>query len=54
VTPAGVDRLREAMIANVNRALLRRLVADRVKRLGGGEPNSGIVQNIYFSTFIIE
>jgi flagellar basal body-associated protein FliL len=54
VTPAGVDRLREAMIENVNRTLLRRLGADRVKRLGGGEQNSGIVQNIYFSTFVIE
>jgi flagellar basal body-associated protein FliL len=54
VTPAGVDRLREAMIANVNRTLLRRLGADRIKRVGGGEPNNGIVQNIYFSTFVIE
>jgi flagellar basal body-associated protein FliL len=54
VTPVGVDKLREAMIDNVNRALLRRLGADRIKRLNGGEPNSGIVQNIYFSTFIIE
>jgi hypothetical protein len=49
-----VDRLREAMIANVNRTLLRRLGADRIKRVGGGEPNNGIVQNIYFSTFVIE
>jgi len=54
VTPAGVDRLREAMIANVNRTLLGRLGADRVKRLGGGDPDRGIVKNIYFSTFIIE
>jgi flagellar basal body-associated protein FliL len=54
VTPAGVDRLRETMIANVNRALLGRLGADRVKRLGGGDPDRGIVKNIYFSTFIIE
>src|SRR5215467_8043419 len=40
VTPDGVDKLRQAMIANTNGALLRRLGAERVKRLGGGEPNS--------------
>lgn len=54
VTPAGVDKMREAMIANANRALLQRLGAERVKRLSGGEPNGGIVQNIYFSALIVE
>ena len=54
VTPAGLGKLREAMIANVNRVLLHRLGAERVKRLSGGEAHGGVVQNIYFSTLIVE
>jgi flagellar basal body-associated protein FliL len=54
MTPAGIDKLRERMIANVNQVLLQRLGADRVKRLNGGEANSGVVQNLYFSTLIVE
>ena len=54
VTPAGVDKMRAAMIENANRVLLQRLGAERVKRLSGSEPNSGVVQNIYFSTLIVE
>ena len=54
VTPAGVDKMREAMIAGVNRVLLQRLGAERIKRLNGSEANSDLVQNIYFSTLIVE
>jgi flagellar basal body-associated protein FliL len=54
VTPAGVDRLREAIIASANRLLLQRLGADEVKRLTGGKRSGGMVQNIYFSTLIVE
>jgi flagellar basal body-associated protein FliL len=54
VSPEGVDKMREAMVANANRALLRRLGAERVKRLASGEPDGRVVQNIYFSTLIVE
>ncbi len=54
VTPAGIDKLRAAMIASVNQVLLQRLGAERVKRLNSGEANGGIVQNIYFSTLVVE
>jgi flagellar FliL protein len=54
VTPAGIDKLREAMIANANRALLQRLGPDRVNRLSSGEPNGAVIKNIYFTTLIVE
>lgn|SRR5271165_1091646 len=54
VTPAGIDKLRQAMIANANRVLSQRLGPERVKRLSGGEPNGGVVQNIYFTTLVVE
>jgi flagellar basal body-associated protein FliL len=54
VTPAGVDKLRQAMIASANRLLLQRLGADEVKRLTAGNPGGGLVQNLLFSTLIVE
>jgi flagellar protein FliL len=54
VTPAGIDRLRQAMIEDANRVLLQRLGPDRVSRLIGGERNGKLIQNIYFTTLIVE
>jgi flagellar basal body-associated protein FliL len=54
VTPAGVDRLRQAMVAADNHLLLQRLGAAEVKRLNSGKTNGGVVQNLYFSTLIVE
>lgn len=54
VTPAGVDKLRQAMLAAANRLLAQRLGAEQVKRLGGAQPNGRVVQNVYFSTLIVE
>jgi flagellar basal body-associated protein FliL len=54
VTPAGVDKLRQAMIATANRLLLQQLGADGVKQLTGGKRNGGVVQHLYFSTLIVE
>jgi flagellar basal body-associated protein FliL len=54
VTPAGVDRLRQAMVGATNRLLVQRLGGDEVKRLGGAKPNAGVVQNVYFATLIVE
>jgi len=53
VTPAGIDKLRQAVIANANGALLQRLGPERVGRLAG-EPNGGLIQNLYFTTLIVE
>jgi flagellar basal body-associated protein FliL len=54
VTPAGVDKLRAAMIASANRLLLQRLGADQVGRLTGGKPGGRLIQNLFFSTLIVE
>ena len=54
VTPAGVDKLRGAMIAAINRLLSQRLGAAEVRRLAAGSPNGGVVGNVYFSTLIVE
>jgi flagellar FliL protein len=54
VTPAGINKMRAAVLASVNQVLLQRLGADRVKRLSGGEAQGGIVQNVFFSTLIVE
>jgi flagellar basal body-associated protein FliL len=53
-TPAGVEKMREAMIASANHLLLRRLGVDEIKRLTGGKPDSRLVQNLFFSTLIAE
>jgi len=52
VTPAGVDKMREAMLAKVNEVLVRRLGAERVKSAADGQENA--VQQIYFTTLIVE
>jgi flagellar basal body-associated protein FliL len=54
VTPAGVDKLREAVVADINHLLLRRLGAAEVKRLSAGGDHGKIVVNVYFSTLIVE
>ena len=54
VTPAGVDKLRQAMLAAANRLLAQRLSAEEVKRLSGSQPNGRVVQNVFFSTLIVE
>jgi flagellar basal body-associated protein FliL len=54
LTPAGVDRLRQAMIASANRLLVQRLGAAEVMRLNGENKSGGVVRNLYFSTLIVE
>jgi flagellar basal body-associated protein FliL len=51
-TAAGVDKLRAAMTANVNRLLLQRLGAARIERENSGEKN--LVRNVFFSTLVVE
>lgn len=51
-TPAGVDKLRQAMIGKVNHVLRQRLGAARIKEASGGKMDA--VRKIYFTTLIIE
>ncbi|MGH7038616.1 MAG: flagellar basal body-associated FliL family protein [Stellaceae bacterium] len=51
-TPAGVDKLRKAMIANVNHVLLLQPGAARIKEANAGRAEA--VRNIYFTTLTIE
>jgi flagellar basal body-associated protein FliL len=54
VNRAGVDRLRQAIVAAANRVLLQRLGAAEVKRLAAGASTGGIVQNAFLPTLIVE
>jgi flagellar basal body-associated protein FliL len=51
-TPAGVDKMRAKMTADLNHMLLQRLGAARVMQVDGGSNN--MVRNIYFSQLIVE
>lgn len=51
-TPAGVDKLRQAMTAKVNHVLSQQLGAARIKEANGGKADA--VRNIYFTTLTIE
>jgi flagellar basal body-associated protein FliL len=52
MTPAGVDKLRKAMIVKVNNVLLQQLGARRIEDVNNGKKN--LVRNIYFSSLIVE
>jgi flagellar basal body-associated protein FliL len=54
VTPAGVDRLRQAMIVAANRLLRRRFAAARIKGLAAGNPSGAVVENIFFPTLVVD
>lgn len=51
-TPAGVDKLRKAMIANVNHVLLLQPGAARIKEANAGGAEA--VRDLYFTTLTIE
>jgi flagellar basal body-associated protein FliL len=51
-TPAGVDKMRARMIADVNRMMLQRLGAERIEAVNTGHKE--LVHNIFFSQLIIE
>ncbi len=54
VTPAGIDKLRQAMTAATNRLLQQRLGTAEVKRLAGDRADGRVVENVLFSTLIVE
>lgn len=51
-TPAGIEKMRAKMTADVNRMLRQRLGAERIAGVNAGRKDA--VQNIYFSTLVIE
>lgn len=51
-TPAGVDKMRSRMTADLNRMLLQRLGADRITQVNAGQKQ--LVRHLYFSQLIIE
>jgi len=52
--PDGVNRVRRAMIDRLNAVIARVLGPDRIAKLTEGSPNGAFVQNILFSTLIVE
>ena len=53
-SPDGINRVREAMLKQVNEALTRVLGEQRIAQLTDGRPAAALVQNIYFATLIVE
>jgi len=53
-TPEGVDNMRRIMIQHLNDTMAVVLGAERVAKLTAGSPNGAFVQNVLFSTLIIE
>lgn len=50
-TPAGVDKMRAAILADVNRVLLQRLGPERIGKAGNGKD---AVKTLYFTQLVIE
>jgi len=50
-TPAGVEKMRAAILTDVNRVLLQRLGAERIGKLGNGKD---AVKTLYFTQLVIE
>jgi flagellar basal body-associated protein FliL len=53
-TPAGVEKLRHALIAAANNLLLRQYGAAEIKRLTADSPSDAVVQNVLFTTLVVE
>jgi flagellar protein FliL len=52
-TPAGVDKMRGRMIADLNRMLLQHLGAARIAQVNGSG-DKDLIRHLYFSQLIIE
>ena len=53
-TPAGVDKVRKAMTEHLNMTMTRVLGPERIAKLTTGAANTTFVQNVLFSTLIVE
>jgi flagellar FliL protein len=51
-TPAGLDKLREAITGDLNRMLVQRLGAQRVEAANGGQRDA--IENVVFATLFVE
>lgn len=52
VTADGVDKLREALTADLNRMLIQRLGAQRIEAANGGRKEA--VENVVFTNLVVE
>jgi flagellar FliL protein len=53
-TPDGVNKVRKVMLERLNVVMLRVLGPDRIAKLAAGTPNGQFLQNVLFSTLIVE
>jgi len=53
-SPTGVDRVRKAMTEHLNEVMIRVLGPERIAKLTEESGNPNFVQNILFSTLIVE
>ena len=53
-TPDGVNKVRKVMIERLNAVMVRVLGPDRIAKLTAGTPSGQFVENILFSTLIVE
>lgn len=52
--PDGVNKVRSAMIERLNKTMLAILGPERIARLSEGSPGGAFVQNVLFTTLIVE
>lgn len=53
-TPTGINKLRQALVARTNAVLRTALGEGRIKRLAGADATGNLVQNVFFTTLVIE
>ncbi|HVC53088.1 MAG TPA: flagellar basal body-associated FliL family protein [Stellaceae bacterium] len=53
-SPETLDKVRVALLAQVNRALVAELGQERIDKANGGKPGQPLVRSVYFPTLIVE
>jgi flagellar FliL protein len=53
-SPDGLNRVRAAMLARLNQVLVQVLGEERIRRTQGDGHSGGLIENIYFSTLVVE
>jgi hypothetical protein len=51
---ASLEKVRAAVLANLNKTLLADLGAERIEKAAPGKPTNAMVHAIYFSQLIVE
>jgi flagellar protein FliL len=53
-SPEGVDKVRAALVERLNKTLLAVLGAERIAKFNEGNPGGAFVQNVLFTTLVVE